>query len=435
MNRIFQAFLFLMVFTSINREFPFPIDLRFFIIILAFLIMGLMLFEQYRNRELNKFKNLQNIKLKELPAKIAALFEKLKKIGLFSLLSNLDKHYSFEQLNKAKYIVLFLFFALVFISNFSWLTNNLELNQSVFISANILYFFNILAITILFLNWKKINVKLTYYYIAFSSFVLLTSMALAFWGFNIYGNSSDAPRALIEDELSIFGVRVGGYAEDANYASLYLILWLLSTLYFHQNKHLKIITILLFIFGYALSLSKTLLMALLFIGLLRILNRKYLYKVTAALVPIAIFLFPIILILFKSINIGLSTLSQRLDMWYSGINLFFQNPLFGSGVTSFRSFFDIEQWYVQSHSTFITILSENGIIAYLLFMVLVIVTFNNLTSELDWFSIILFLSISFTTDTLPFPFIILFVFLIPYMSRKQCLDKQKSLTSIETGRE
>ena len=57
--------------------------------------------------------------------------------------------------------------------------------------------------------------------------------------------------------------------------------------------------------------------------------------------------------------------SSRLEIWTSGLNLFFNNPIFGSGSGSFTQIFRYENglWKGHSHNLILEFLISYGIIA------------------------------------------------------------------------
>ena len=126
-----------------------------------------------------------------------------------------------------------------------------------------------------------------------------------------------------------------------------------------------------------MSFSKTLLIGVLCIEVYRKISefikkdKHLLYLDTIA--KYLIFTMPIIFVLLDLFDFTISTMAMRIRMWSSAVNLWKLNPFVGGGLSSARSYFNANGgWYVQTHSSIFQILSENGLIALMIFLIIVI---------------------------------------------------------------
>ena len=127
-------------------------------------------------------------------------------------------------------------------------------------------------------------------------------------------------------------------------------------------------------------------------------------------------------ILLKTNFMGnMVTMRLRYDMWRVGFDAFFNHPILGNGLSTFRSYMLIKNnWYVQCHSTIVQILCEHGIIALVLFFKIYYDILSDGNSKLS-FIYFVFLSLSISYETLYLNFIILFFGIIPilYLNEKE----------------
>ena len=303
---------------------------------------------------------------------------------------------------KKNIIFYLLFVIIVLLSNIKWYFNPYLPNEDIFLNVILLYIYNFLAITIFSLYWEKIDLRVIGIVIVVSGFILLLSMILQYIGVQELPFARNV-RELREFELSIIGTRIGGYAEDPNYATFSMILWLVMTFILFKNRFLIIVVFLSSLVGVVLSFSKTIILASF------IILSFFIAKKLKLLIPYTILF--ISLIVFTSyyiyeIFMTLSTMSTRFKMWEIAFYSFLDNPLLGSGVTSVRSNFSFSgNWYVQPHNSFIAILADSGIFAftlYLLFFIKVLTVENKIYVFLVWLLFIF----SFSQE--------LFIFQYPY---------------------
>lgn len=386
-ERLFNIFFFLFVFLMFNRELNvFGFDLRIFAALLGVLIL---------------FLNILSIKdLKEKKIKISGFEKTIIAFYIISLLTNL-----------------------------MWKFNGLTLNNSGFKVIFISYVFNFEFFLVFALNKKYFTLKKLWNNIFISSLVLLFSMICANLGIDIQRHIFSGCRGYVQDLATNFlggKYRIAGYAEDPNYASLFMIISFATCVYFRRKTKTMIsvfdvIYYMGMIFGFLLSASKTvlvaLLIALIMCNLKRLKSANYFLIIFAILGPIAIILLNVNL--FSS----MVTMSQRFMMWNKAVDLFFKNPIIGSGLTSFRSYFlSNGYWYVQCHSTIFQILSETGAICLILFMVLLIKN-AKIDNKYMKFITILYTISMITTETVYHAYFIFIVGILPLIIKE--LDKNE----------
>ncbi|MGA1941042.1 O-antigen ligase family protein [Arcobacter sp. YIC-310] len=298
------------------------------------------------------------------------------------------------------YYMLFIF--IVFLSNSKWYFNPYSPNEDILINVILLYIYNFLAVTIFALYWKKINLKVIGIVVFVSGLILFLSMILQYIGVQELPFARNV-RELEEFELSIIGTRIGGYAEDPNYATFSMMLWFVITFILFKNRFLVLFVFLLSFVGVILSFSKTIILASF------IILSFFIAKKLKLLIPYTILF--ISLIAFSAyyiyeIFMTLSTMSTRFKMWEIAFYSFLNNPILGSGVTSVRSNFLFSgNWYVQPHNSFIAILADSGLFAFILFLCFFIKAFS-LENKIYIFLVWLLFIFSFSQE--------LFIFQYPY---------------------
>lgn len=327
---LFHSYLLLFIFTMINREFLFlGLDLRFPTLILGCILIIISLFKQ-------KQKN-----------------------------STEDKSFT----------PLFIVYSYAIISSIFWLFNGLTANYRDLVNELIILSF-ILIFIIVVHNYRNIlNLKFLSLAVIGSCVFLFASMILVSIGIDLSGpfGSSNVPFSAVGiGHINMFGeqIRIAGFASDANYASLAMMIGIVFALKTNYKKIVKTFFVFMFSLGLGLSFSKTIIFSLVaLIPIIIIIKLKpKTQKYFAALLTIGIFAITFVSPLIPNIRAFLpDTLSTRIAMWQSANDLFWKSPLLGSGITSFKSFFAINNWYVHPHSTYWQILSELGILIFIVF--------------------------------------------------------------------
>lgn len=336
----FKIYLFLFIFTMVNREFLFfQIDLRFIVfpLGLALLLYGFFK-KEYKDNKVNKSMNW-----------------------------------------------IYLFYIFVFLSNISWLWNGLSIHLEKFINEMILIL-NICTFFLIMRQYKKyITSSFVNKCIIFSCTILVASMILVSLGFTAQQISASVhePVKYVSTEIdsghrNLYGwnFRPSGYASDPNYATFLLLIGCISILKLKTKKIYKIIFTTLFLFAIGMSFSKTIfgasILGLFYLLLIKCFEKnKKIIKIINLCVILGIISTIVILPNISFLNKYMPyTIKTRFTMWNSASELFQKSPIIGNGITSFRSYFSENHWYVQSHNTYWQILSETGIIGILLFLII-----------------------------------------------------------------
>ncbi len=386
-----KIYTFLFVLLLFNREFlPFNIDLRYLQVLLGGYLIVSKIVILLVNKDYMQIKN------------------KFNKLVICAIV----------------------FYSYFFIVNFRWINNGLILNQSDFINMTILDMNNIMAILNFALYRDKINKRYIINCITISGVILIISMILVWMGYTlpqIMGGDYLGYYPGVEN-LNLFGqeFRVAGYAQDPNYASMFMIILFFTAVYLIESKKLKIIIILSSLLGYALSLSRTISIAVLFacvfIYILRIIKVKKEALVNKILILFTISVSVMPYISMKLLNIfgnifSMDTMNTRFYMWENAIKLFENNIIFGNGITSFRSYFSTQYmgWYVHPHSTIFQLLCETGIIGLIIFIILIIYTLMDSNNYIK-FIVIIFLVFCLTSELIHLSLFAFIVGIIPILN-------------------
>lgn len=311
-------------------------------------------------------------------------------------------------------VVILIFYMYIFLVNFMWLKNGLPINKSDFINMVILSITNLISICVFYIyrnyiNFKKVNTNLI-----ISMTILLFSIFMIYNGYKLEEIMGGAYTGHYSGNgnINFFGqnIRYAGYAQDPNYASFFIWITMISSIFYSKNKITKLFVVLFSILGICLSASKTVLISILFsivfIPILKLIkNRNEKLETNILRVSvISMLVSPYIIVKimqYLDSTFNMNTMSTRLSMWKSATNLFESNFLLGNGITSFRSYFSIQPrgWYVHSHSTVFQLLSETGIIGFLLFLILILYLIN-ISNKYYRYILVTFLIFSLTTELL-----------------------------------
>lgn len=388
---LFELYSFLFIYTMINREFLFfGIDLRFIILIIGIILLFFALVT----------KNKSNKKLPICANKI--------------------------------YKVLFILFFWSLLSNISWLWNGLEKFPKEIINQNILILNNFFAVII----FKK------YYYcleeerikknVIFSCIVLVISIVLTGLGLSLSQISGSDARSIVHASISaaehknIFGgnFRLAGYAEDPNYASIFLVLGSITSLQLYCKNRTKYFLCALFLLAFCFSCSKTILLSF-FLGIIYLIfiyffRRKGFPKILNLLFSI----FIISLIIFLPVSRLLSThttMATRFKMWNMAKELFLSSPIIGNGINAFKSYINSNYnglWYVQCHSTYWQLLSETGLVGFLIFINLMVKCLNNYNlTKYNKYLLFIFFVFIINFETIQLQVFVYIIFIISLFGR------------------
>ena len=384
-KKIFNIYFFLFIFAMINREFtPFGIDIRY----ICFFLSTILLIN---------------------------FFIEKKKI-------------SFDSRTK----LITIFFLLIFLSNIKWFFNSFTININSFFVILISYIFNFISYFVFLLYADNIDINKYKRNLFISIIVLLISMSYCIFIGDLNQTFLSTYSGRVADLSSnFFGgkYRIAGFAQDPNYSSLFLIIGMISCIYFYKKEQKKSILsflIPLMIFS-CFAASKTILVAS-FIAIIYYFIPKKILKIANLVLIISAITLPLVIIFFniKVMNNNIS-MTQRFTFWNYAKELFFDSPIIGNGLTAFRSYFLATAksgWYVQCHSTLFQILSENGIFCLIIFAKIL---YDNLNSKNKYVSIITIIYIIFmiNTETLYHIYSIFIIAIIPIiMERGNSIEKK-----------
>lgn len=382
----FRLSLILFVFHIVNREFVFLVDFRY--LGMLFSIGSIFLNLNKKESILNNF------------GKLSVLF--FYTISLFS--------------------IVFLINSSLFVSNLSSITQNIA----------ILYIYCLIFSVNLFLNYKKITFKLVFEIFFIS--MLLNFIAIIYLLFEI--NTSDNVNNIVLPFSSIKGFvygkghynffgqnyRMAGYSEDANFLSINSVILLVFTVkvykdkMFLKGKYFYIISLFLGVLMLCLSASKAVTIGFIFSVTVVVLIRNRRSINFAYVVPLFIIISVLSIIVFSRLNIG-SSMGNRLMLWDNAVKLFKLNPIFGSGISSYRHFSATFNWIVHSHSLYMQVLSELGVIGVLTLTIVYANQFNSIRNWCNKVLILIFIISSLSLDLSYTDYFVFFVVLIPILDK------------------
>nr|BCB22755.1 glycosyltransferase [Erysipelothrix tonsillarum] len=386
---ILFSIVFIYVFQIINREFRPLIDLRY---INTFLMLIVLL----KSRK-----------------KIRTIFENYSGVVFFAF-----NCWAISSL-------LFLFLG----SNYSLQGRGITINVLV------LYIYNILFVLVLYLNkefitFKKVYTILCISYVInfFASISLIYIIEVTEIDLQNFIMPFSNIRGFIfgKEHYNFLGgnYRIAGYSEDANYLAINSIIMLVLSLRnynikkFNEEKIISIVMILCSIILILLSASKTILLgSIISLGLLYI-NKKYKKKLTLKLI-IGIIGVSIIVAFNKSLFTLGPSMTNRLYLWDRSLELFKNHPLVGGGLTSIRHLGFDQGWVVHSHSTYIQVVSELGLVGLMLFVSLISTQLNSIKDNYYIYLSYIFIIAASTLDLSYTNYMVFFIFIIPLIDRSQ----------------
>ena len=225
------------------------------------------------------------------------------------------------------------------------------------------------------------------------------------------------------EHINLFGnyFRISGFAEDANYAFLFFYTMLLM-LFLEKKSLVNCFIGIICFFGLAYSFSKT--------QILMIIPSFFIYiiifKFKINIMTRKIIIFAIILLIFVSPFVmlklhfldSLATLDTRYTLWSNALEMLKSNNYLPSGVGGFRyyNFFNYFHWMVQSHSTYVEVLCELGILPFFI-LIYIFVEETYRCEGIPFLILINYLCFSITSETLYLQFFI-FITYILYISNR-----------------
>lgn len=392
-NIMYNLYIFIFIFTMINREFLFfGLDLRFIL-----LALGVML-----------------------------IYLKLLNINRYGETIEKDK--------KFKNVAIFFVWALV--CNISWFWNGLELDKVKCINQIILIINNFVSLIVIYLYKKYIKPERIYKFIIFSCVILLISFILISMGYELSEISGSDVRSVSKvsaaaaDNKNIYGgnFRLAGYAEDPNYASMFWVIGIIATIKSKLKKKYKFIFMLAFLICFGFSCSKTILISCILgifvICILKLFKfNQNAMKIINVMIIITVILISIIIPKIESVHDYMpTTLKTRFGMWNLASDLFLNNPIIGNGIDSFKSYINEYYngtWYVQCHNTYWQILSELGIVGIILFINILIKLLNQSHKYSNYFLLFVYIIYAATYETIAMQFIISILYLFPLFIKEE----------------
>lgn len=406
---LFNCFTFLFIFTMTNKEFLFfGLDLRYISLSLGMILLFFLPFHLKKTKiEQSKFNN------------------------------------------SGKSLIIFYVYVLV--SGFFWFFNDLPVNTEKFINELILII-NIFISLVVFYNYRRyVNQSFINKCLLISCLALSISIFLTIGGFTLeqisgspnVGFMLGGDNVIGSTHVNLYGghIRSAGYASDPNYATMLLMIGLVFLIKTNLNKVLKLMIGFIYFLAIGFAFSKTILFASL-VGAIAIFIRKKVKNKKIKSFLNFFLIFTVLGISFISPQISLlrrtlpQTLTTRLNMWDCATELFIRNPIFGNGLTSFRSYFSLQNWYVQAHSTYWQILSELGIVGLGIYILNLYRCLNNQKDNYRYFLLFIFTIWIMTCESIALQFSVFILYLMNIEEKKTISEQKKALfvvNSISNG--
>lgn len=324
------------------------------------------------------------------------------------------------------------FYLLVLVSNLAWEFNDLIVEPELMFNLSVLNIYNFLAFLVFWLYKEHIDSEELSRMILISGVVLLLSMIWVYTGNTFPEYITRASRTMTVDNglgehHNLFGqgFRVAGFAEDANYATLFCVISIATALYHTKKAILRVVLCIAFAFGASISFSRTILLGTFFALLIVNIHRVFpeLDNLVNRCFVFGTFILSIILP-FLGLQNMLQTVSTRFMFWRNAADLFLRSPLIGNGLGAFRHYQSSlynYTWYVQCHNTWWQILSEHGLIAAVLMIYILVFELTHVSSNYKKFSVIL-LSVFFCSCETVYLQIFVLIFYVIFCS-KQSISK------------
>lgn len=372
-SRIFDIYIFLLIFSIINRSFvPLGIDFKYVNLALCLLLL---------------------------------------------LLSSKRMNLVFD--GNMKWVQFL--YMLVFLSIFN--QHITAYDVSVLKNLIILNTYNYINICTLGIYVNRINTFKVKKCLHFAMFFLTASMVLSACGFNLPYNSYQSV-SLLGDS----GARYCGYGSDPNYVCVMAACYIVFSYVFEQKRTLQKFSYFVGVLIIAMSRSRSVIGLIVLIFIVSVVVEHanlWSKRVTLLFVFILLAAIPILLVLIKPLNSNVS-MAIRYGMWERALVAAKQHLLFGNGLMSVRSnSYYKAHWFVQCHSTYFQILCEQGIVALFSYFVIYFKNVQrNIHSALKYCFLIYFIW-SFTYETMYLTYPILFFAIFPYCKDEKAEEKSQ----------
>jgi hypothetical protein len=316
---------------------------------------------------------------------------------------------------------------LILTTNLNWFFNPYPPRYDVLVNAYVLYVYNIVSMLAFALFWNKIRDDQFRFYFLISGLILFLSMLLQFLGLETLPFAGDV-RHGHEEELSFFGVRYGGYAEDQNYATFGMVIWCIMVFSFYENKFLKVSVFLMAVLGVMISFSKTILIAsFLILSFVIAKKLKVFFWFKLGLTILALISVNLV---YESLG-ALGTMSTRFMMWDVALRSSLEGFLLGAGNTSVRCNFEYQgYWHVQCHNSFVAMLHDNGLLVLVMYSFFI---WKQYRAGCSYYKVLLgfLLILSFTQELFVFQYPYAILVLVPIMYGVR--DRRLHLTKMVIG--
>lgn len=323
------------------------------------------------------------------------------------------------------------YFVFAMVCNVSWTFSDLGLVQDQFLTValanamNLFFWFTVIAFRSR-LTWRATSVSthISGAFLFFSMFLVYRGLDLRNYFSEYAGGFSDG---ISSTPLGL--VRYAGYAQDPNFASLFMVVW--ATVAIFDAWRARNIGYLLVVplagFGFVMSLSKSILVMLVLAVFLVAVNRFFIGAIAKELALLGA-IGGTLLAAFEKIQLPTETLHTRVLLWRSPVQWFSQSPIIGNGLTAARSANIDQDWYLQIHSTVVQTFVELGIIGLLLYYLAVRRTLMSGSSAVVFITGA-YLGTLLTYETMSHAFSIFILGIIP-LAIKQAPKKKATSASI-----
>lgn len=328
------------------------------------------------------------------------------------------------------------FLVLAIGSNVAWLWNGLTLRPEVLQVVLISCCYNLFVYIVVLSNRQLLRWRLIAPLLLTSATILAISVIAAYYGADLRQFGSAYSGGYI-DKLSgslISSVRYGGYAQDPNYASLFVMIGVAIAVYqYVRSGHwyrglMQLLPVPLLLFALLLSASKSVLLMAPVALVLALIGARWFGQLAKVGLIVAVFVGTIGLAVLQP-RTGVQTLDTRIDLWHTAVSAVPRSPLIGNGLTAARSSIADDKWYVQPHSSVIQIIVDTGILGLLLigFVMSRHVLRGN---RLVVFVTLLFLANFATHETIYQTYFVFCLGLLPLMMRSPDVQAHKKAVTV-----
>lgn len=219
-EKVVNIYLAFLIFNLVNKDFlPFKIDIRYIVLMCGMLLL-------IRRLTVNNFS------------------QKLKNKNIF-------------------YLTVFLYI-LFFCSNIFWFLQPVaDINIPIFINLIVLYIYNFVNISVIFLYEEYIEPYYITKCFVFACFVLFISIVWVYFGYElIFIDKFNNGIYEGENFQNAFGsnYRLSGYGVDPNYVTLWMVVLIVLVMKYNKNFIVKALLVIMAIITILLSFSKTIIL-------------------------------------------------------------------------------------------------------------------------------------------------------------------------------